>query len=409
MDERNERDVHGLRTLCVIPARGGSKGIPRKNLQPLAGRPLLAHAIGAALASRWIERVVVSTEDPEIAEVAKRYGAQVWTRPQELAGDTASSESALLSVLEGLDRSEGERPDLLVFVQCTAPLLLSEDIDGTIQTLLDEDADTAFAVSPFHRFLWARDAGGDVVGINHDKRTRLMRQQRAPDYLEAGAVYVMRTPGFVEARHRFFGKTAIHVVPRERCVDIEEPLDLRVAEFLIGERSRTRHALSLPQPLHALVLDFDGVLTDNRVVVFQDGTEAVVCSRGEGRGLRSVAAAGIPVFVVSAEVNPVVRARCDKLALTCYQGVTDKRVVLAKILTEQGFEPSQVVFVGNDIDDLECMRLVGCAAAPADAHPQVLAETDIVLSQPGGRGAVTELCDLILQRHDSKHHHGLPC
>lgn len=227
-----------IRTVALIPARGGSKSIPRKNIRPVAGKPLIAHIIESARQADSVNRLIVSTDDAEIAAVAQQYGAEVVCRPTDLSGDTASSETALLHALEHLRQTEGVLPDLLVFLQCTSPLTLPEDIDGTVQALLDENADSALATTPFHYFLWQRSAAGDAVGINHDKRRRLLRQQRDAQFLETGAVYVMRTLGFLQAKHRFFGKTAMYVMPRERCLEIDEPADLRMAAILLQQRAR---------------------------------------------------------------------------------------------------------------------------------------------------------------------------
>ena len=219
--------------LGIIPARGGSKGIPRKNILPLAGRPLISYTIEQAHRSHYINRLVVSTDDPEIATISQQHGAEVVWRPAEISGDLASSESALLHTLDALASAEDYHPELVVFLQCTSPLTQGEDIDGTVQALLNQQADTALAVTHFHYFLWREDEGGDTVGINHDKRVRLLRQQREPQYRETGAVYVMRTQGFLENKHRFFGKTAHYVIPAERCLEIDEPIDFAVAEVLI--------------------------------------------------------------------------------------------------------------------------------------------------------------------------------
>ena len=195
--------------LAIIPARGGSKGIPRKNVLPVAGKPLLAWTVEAARAARRVDRVVVSTDDPEIADVARRRGADVVDRPAEISGDSATSESALLHALDHLRATEGYEPDLVAFLQCTSPLTAPGDIDGTIDALIRDGADTALAVVPFHYFLWR----GDGAGINHDKRERKLRQEREPQFLESGAVYVMKVAGFRAAKHRFFGRTALYEMP----------------------------------------------------------------------------------------------------------------------------------------------------------------------------------------------------
>jgi len=222
-----------MENIAVIPARGGSKGIPQKNIKNLCGKPLIVYSIEAALQAKSVERVIVSTDDKEIAKVSRQYGAEVIQRPDDISGDFASSEAALLHVLEELDRKEEYRPDLLVFLQCTSPLTLSADIDGTVQALLDQEAETAFAAAPFHYFLWSVDSEGEACGINHDKKKRLMRQQRDDQFVEAGAVYVMRGSGFLKKKHRFFGKTVLYEIPEERCFEIDEPVDLLVAEQLI--------------------------------------------------------------------------------------------------------------------------------------------------------------------------------
>ena len=389
-----------MKCLAIIPARGGSKGIPRKNIRPLAGKPLLAYNIEAARNSRYIQRVVVSTDDPEIAQVARQYGAEVIWRPAEISGDTASSESALLHTLETLQTQEAYTPDVLVFLQCTSPLTLAEDIDGTITALLEQQADTALAVIPFHYFLWkpGLDAQGqpDSIGINHHKSVRPLRQEREPQYLETGAVYVMRVPGFLEARHRFFGRTALYSMPGERRLEIDDPVDFQIAEVLVAAQRQHQQMSKLPDPVEALVMDFDGVFTDNRVIVLEDGREAVTCSRSDGWGIAQLRKTGLPMLILSTETNPVVQARADKLKIPCLQRMGDKALAMQSWLEEKQIDPANVVFLGNDQNDLSCMALAGCAVAVADAHPTALAQADIILSRIGGNGAVRELCELIL-------------
>jgi YrbI family 3-deoxy-D-manno-octulosonate 8-phosphate phosphatase len=390
-----------MECLAIIPARGGSKGIPRKNILPVAGKPLIAFNIEQARRSRYIQRVVVSTDDDEIAEVARRYGAEIVRRPAEISGDSASSESALLHVLQVLQQEEGYQPDLLVFLQCTSPLTLAEDMDGTIQALLSQRADSALAVIPFHYFLWRQEAEG-AVGINHDKRVRPLRQEREPQYLETGAVYVMKAPGFLKARHRFFGKTALYVMPAERRLEIDEPADLQIAELRLRAQGVAIRPKSLPDPIQAVVFDFDGVFTDNRVLVLQDGSEAVLCDRGDGWGLSQLKKNGIPLLILSTEKNPVVQARADKLGIPCLHGIQEKGRALGQWIQERELDAMQVVYVGNDANDLPCLEMVGFRVVVADAHPSVRAIADLVLEHPGGRGAIRELCELLLANQTQK-------
>ncbi len=384
-----------MEVVCIIPARGGSKGVPRKNVLNLAGKPLLAHSIDTALRSEFVTRVVVSTDDVEIGTVAKHCGAEVVDRPPEISGDTASSEAALLHSLEHLRASEGYNPDIVVFLQCTSPLTLPEDIDGTVDALLNEHADSAHAVTPFHYFLWKRTPRGDAVGINHDKRVRLLRQEQPPQFLEAGAIYVMKAREFERAGHRFFGKTAMYVMPLDRCFEIDEPADFTVAEALMLGRQRTERLQVIPTSVEALVLDFDGVFTDNRVIVFQDGREAVTCNRSDGWGLAQLKKMGVRTLVLSAEENPVVRARCAKLEIECLNGIKDKLEALKEWLNEVDIDLSEVVYVGNDVNDVACLQAVGCGVAVRDAHQAAQAAARITLSTVGGAGAIRETTDLI--------------
>jgi CMP-N-acetylneuraminic acid synthetase len=223
-----------MNSIAIIPARGGSKGIPRKNIKLLGGKPLIAYNIEEALKAPSINRLVVSTDDDEIADISMSYGAEVVMRPKEISGDMATSESALVHVLNTLSEKEGYNPDLLVFLQCTSPLTSSEDMEGTIQTLIRENADTALTVTDFDYFLWGKDLNGEAIALNHDKTIRLNRQQRRGEqFLETGAVYVMRVKEFLEREFRFFGKTVFYVTPMERVLEIDEEIDFVKAEFII--------------------------------------------------------------------------------------------------------------------------------------------------------------------------------
>lgn len=152
----------------------------------------------------------------------------------------------------------------------------------------------------------------------------------------------------------------------------------------------------LPARPALLVLDFDGVLTDNFVYVDQHGIESVRCSKEDGMGLSLVRKAGLEVVILSSEENPVVARRAEKLRLPCITGVTDKTAAFRQLLAQRRVAAADAVFVGNDVNDLGCLREAGCGLVVADAHPAARRAADFVLSRPGGRGAVRELCDVLL-------------
>jgi len=218
-----------MSVLVVIPARGGSKGVPRKNLREVAGVPLVGRTVATALAARRVDRVVVSTDDEEIMDRARAYGAETVRRPREISGDAIMPEAAVVHALGELER-DGYRPDITVMLQNTAPLALPDDIDGAIDLMLADGADSVFAAARFFYFLWGRDEHGAAVALNHDATVRIGRQDLAPQYIEAGSVYAMRTAGLLAHGHRFFGRVAIYEIPRERAVEIDEEGDFALAE-----------------------------------------------------------------------------------------------------------------------------------------------------------------------------------
>jgi len=138
-------------------------------------------------------------------------------------------------------------------------------------------------------------------------------------------------------------------------------------------------------------------MTDDRVWVDQEGHESVAANRQDGLGIAMLHKAAIPMLVVSTETNPIVAARCRKLRLTAIQGVGDKKAVVQSLIAERNLDPLEVVYLGNDVNDLPCFPLVGCAVVVADAHMDVIPQADLVLIRTGGHGAVRQLCDLILK------------
>lgn len=384
-----------MKIYAVIPARGGSKGLPGKNVMLFGGKPLVAHAISAAMECGHVDRVFVSTDSPGIASHALRHGAEVITRPPEISGDEASSESALLHALGCME----EKPDILLFLQCTAPLVTSADVSGVLTRLIEDKADSCVAVSPFHHFLWVETPSG-AMGVNHDGAMRKRRQDLKPQYLEAGSVYAMRTSRFQDEKTRFCGKTTLYVMDDpHRCLEIDDMDDFVVAEAVRSWRQEkgaaAKSATWLPARIDAIVCDFDGVFTDNAVYTAQNGEEIVRCDRGDGHGIAMLKKRGIPLLVLSAETNTVVKARCDKLGIECLQGVADKRETLAEWLQKRGFDWENIVYVGNDLADVACLKKAHAGVCPADSHAAVLAAADFVLSKKGGAGALRELSEIV--------------
>jgi YrbI family 3-deoxy-D-manno-octulosonate 8-phosphate phosphatase len=381
-----------MRCWAVIPARGGSKGVLRKNLQKVGGLSLVARSVAAAVKARMVERVFVSTDDAEIALAAREAGAEVILRPPALASDTASSEDALLHALDGWE-SAGELPDILAFIQCTSPFVRGEDIDGAVRALMETRADCAITLSASHGFLWRKSQDGFLQGVNHDGVVRQRRQDREPEFLENGAVYVLRVPAFRRVKQRFCGPVAFYEMPAERSMEIDDQHELEVARRLAP---LFQDETDLPERVSAVIFDFDGVMTDNKVIVETDGGEAVVCDRSDGMGIDRLKRLGLPILILSKERNQVVTARAGKLGVECLQGIDDKLSALENWARHKDVDLKNTIYVGNDINDITCLERVGYPVVVADAHPAVVPYARIRLSHRGGYGAVREICDRIV-------------
>lgn len=152
----------------------------------------------------------------------------------------------------------------------------------------------------------------------------------------------------------------------------------------------------IPTEVQAIIFDFDGVFTDNYVIINEEGQESVRCNRSDGLGISRIKKLGISILVLSSETNPVVRKRCDKLGIPCLQGIENKKKVLSNWLKEQNIHKTNVIYVGNDINDIECLTYVGCGIVVADAHKEAKRVAKIILKKEGGKGAIREICDIIL-------------
>ncbi|WP_225078947.1 acylneuraminate cytidylyltransferase [Streptomyces sp. CoT10] len=404
------------RVLAVIPARGGSKGVPAKNLAPVGGVPLVARAVRECRAARLVTDVVVSTDDQAIAAAARQAGAEVVLRPAAIAGDTATSEAAVLHAMDAHEALHGAPVDVVLLVQCTSPFLRSEDVDGVAGAVAEDGADTAVTVAPFHGFVW-RDAADDQVtagapseaaaaesaateggyGVNHDKSFRPRRQDRPQDLLETGAAYAMAASGFRAHRHRFFGRTELVRTDPARVLEIDDPHDLARARALAPLFDANRPgALPTAADVDAVVLDFDGTQTDDRVLIDSDGREFVSVHRGDGLGIAALRDSGLRMLILSTEQNPVVAARARKLRLPVLHGIDRKDLALKQWCEEQGIAPERVLYVGNDVNDLPCFSLVGWPVAVASAHDVVRGAARAVTTVPGGDGAIREIASWIL-------------
>jgi N-acylneuraminate cytidylyltransferase len=404
--------VKKAEVLAIIPARGGSKGIPRKNIKDFAGYPLIAYSILAGVRSKLVTRTIISTDDEEIAAVAREWGAEVpFLRPEEFARDNTTDLPVYKHALEWLHEHQDYRPDVVVQLRPTSPIRPLTCVDEAVSLLLiNPMADSVRGVvmaaqNPFK--MWKIEPEGrmiPLVGVPGVNEPYNAPRQVLPDvYWQTGHIDAIR-PHVILDKQSMSGRVILPlVIDQKYTVDLDTPADWRNAETMIRDGGLTfvdpaNERRTLPAKVKLLVMDFDGVLTDNRVWVTQDGEEAVAANRSDSLGLALLREKKVDSLVISKERNPVVEARCRKINVPVLQGVDDKAIALKNYLAEKKIDPKNVVYIGNDTNDLPCFPVAAFAFAPADALPVVQRKADWVLENQGGRGAVRELCDILISR-----------
>jgi YrbI family 3-deoxy-D-manno-octulosonate 8-phosphate phosphatase len=399
--------------LALIPARGGSKGIPRKNIRKFAGYPLIVWSIAAAKQASCLTRVVVSTDDEEIATVAREYGAEApFLRPLELAQDTTTDLPVFEHALVWLEENENYKPDIVIQLRPTSPIRPKDCVDKAVNILLDHtDADCVRGVVPAGQNpykMW-HFTGEDqplkplleVEGITEPYNAP--RQLLPSVYWQTGHIDVIRV-STIKHKKSLTGDVIYPLIIDPRyTIDIDNLSDWAKYEALVysglelvipGTRKRP-----IPEKIDLVICDFDGVITDNRVWVDHDGTESVAAYRSDSIRIKELRELGIDLMILSSEIDRVVEARAKKMGVEAVHGIGihEKGRVMREVLAQKNVKAENVIYIGNDLNDLPCFEIAGWSVAVADAYPEVIRAADYVLSKAGGHGALRELCDLILK------------
>jgi len=217
-----------MKILAIIPARGGSKGVPRKNLKELFGKPLIVHTIEQAKKSKLIDKIVVSTEDPEIKKVAEEHKIEVIDRPKELATDDATTESVIEDVINKVPGY-----NVIVLLQCTSPMRNKTDIDCAIRFFIYQQLDTIVSVKPSKSILWKRDSLF-AHPITYKEGERPTQRQDINLFEENGSIYVFYREKFLKEKSRICGFTGIYIMPEKRSIDIDTEEDFEYLEWKYG-------------------------------------------------------------------------------------------------------------------------------------------------------------------------------
>ncbi len=233
-----------MKIVAIIPARGGSKGIPKKNMKELCGKPLIAYIIEAALTAEGLDRVIVSTEEKEIAEIAKKYGADVpFIRPKELAKDETPTLPVLQHAVKYLEETENYRPEIVVLLYATSPLLRAERISGAIKMLKEGEFDSILSVVEDRSHYWIeKDGKYERLYPEVIKNRQLIR----PLFKENGAIYICKRDILMEKNEIVGGRIGLLKMRKEETIDIDEPLDFEIAEFFMRRRP-SHNLITTPQ------------------------------------------------------------------------------------------------------------------------------------------------------------------
>jgi N-acylneuraminate cytidylyltransferase len=404
--------------LALIPARGGSKGIPRKNIRLFAGYPLIAWSIAAAKQSDLVTRIIVSTDDEEIAAIAREWGAETpFLRPSEFAQDKSTDLPVFEHALKWLEDVEGYRPDVILQLRPTSPIRPRTLVDDAIRILLDHaDADCVRGVVPAAQNpfkMWRFNGEGkplkpllEVDGI--DEPYNAPRQILPPVYWQTGHIDAIRDSTIAQKKSLTGDVIYPLLIDPKYTVDIDNLSDWAKYEALVYSGlemvSPGKSRRAMPATIKLIICDFDGVITDNLVITDQDGKESVVASRGDSMFIKQLREKGVEVMILSSEANPVVMTRAKKMKVEAIHnvGMQDKGRVMREVLEQKNVKAENVIYVGNDLNDLPCFEIGGWNVAVADAYPEVIRAADHVLTKTGGHGAVRELCELVLKHIDPK-------
>jgi len=398
-----------MTTLALIPARAGSKRIPRKNLADLGGLPLIAHSIRWARAEPGIDRVLVSTDSEEIASVALRFGAEVpFLRPAEIAADDTPDLDVFAHVLEWLETRERQLPEFLVQTRPTSPFrergLFHKVLDAYRAVPGATHARTIRRAEVPAFKTYFRDPRGTirpVVTLHGQPEAHNLPAQQLPSTWIHDGVLDLVVPAVVRAGS-MTGATIVGVEHEASdAVDIDEPRDLEVARSIASRRLKS-DARQRAMAARLLVCDVDGTLTDGAVWYGEGGEAYKRFSLRDGMGIERLRNAGVEVAFLTRESNGFTAARARKLGIVhVIVGCHDKEAALRSLAQRLGLPLESIAYVGDDVNDAGAMSLAGFCACPRDAEPPIVALAHFVAERDGGHGAVREVAEFIIAAREA--------
>lgn len=371
--------------ILIIPVRGGSKGIPRKNLKTVNGISLVERSLRVALKSK-VDQIIVSTDDKEISDVASKYGATLHERSSENSGDDASTESVILEVVEKY-QINWPSDSAVGFIQATSPFVSTETINECFD--LAEQGYSSFSAKSFHGFIWEKL--DKWVPVQHPPEFRPRRQDLNEKVVETGAVYCFPLKQFKEKKYRFCSEPKPVMVNPITGIEIDDISELELANLLATQFELIDIDLKNFRLPKIIFTDFDGCLTDDKVKVNILRKESVKANRKDGLAVKRLEKLGIKVVIATSETNEVVEIRAKKMKVEALRGLLNKQKSISNYLEKNSLNWEDTWYVGNDVNDLEAMQKVALSFCPLDASTEVFKIADVVLSKRGGEGVLAEI------------------
>lgn len=386
--------------IAFILAMRGSKSIPLKNIKPICGRPLLYWTTKAACECKDIDLVYIATDSPEIREVAESFrreaGEGIWgkirviDRSAQSAGDRASTESVMLEFAGAYGF------DNIVLVQATSPMLRSSDLEGGFALFRRPDTDSVLSVVRQRRFFWRED-GGKAVPVNYDVFHRPKRQEFDGYFMENGAFYITSKENLLKSQNRISGNIKAYEMEEDTAYELDEPSDWVIVEALMERNGFRADVRDMSNRVKMFLTDCDGCLTDGGMYYSERGDELKKFNTKDGMGFSFLREKGILTGIITGEDVELNRRRAEKLKLDIYKpGCRDKGAVVRKLCRQYQIGLENVVYVGDDVNDLEVLQMVGFGCCPADAVPQVKAAAKYVAAAKGGEGVIREMIERLV-------------
>lgn len=386
--------------VAFIPVRGGSKSIPLKNIKPICGKPLVYWTVRAACGCKYIDKVYVATDSDKIKDTVESFKigveaevfskAEVIRRSAESASDTASTEFAMLEFANNYEF------DNVALVQATSPLLRSNDLNRGFEMFGEDGTDSVLSVVPQKRFHWARDEHGFAYSTNYDVFHRPRRQEFDSYLVENGAFYISSKADLIKSRNRVSGNIKVVEMSEDTFFEIDEPSDWVIIEALMKKNGITA---PMDKPIIKILLtDCDGCLTDGGMYYSEKGDELKKFNTRDGMGIALLRKQGIITGIITSESVDLNRRRAEKLKLDILEtGCKDKAYAIKKYCEQYGVALENVCYIGDDINDIEAIKMVGMGCCPADAMPEVKAVAKYISKAKGGEGVIREVVAIILE------------